>query len=491
MTKHPPENRFRNKPDRRKTRLPGGKSSALSAGHLQKIGAVANCIVLGTAVLLIAGALLVLKRPEISETEKRKLTEFPEFSVSALVNGNYTSGILKYYTDTVPGRQTWMDLGASLKEATGFRLGGVKIHGGTLGGEDKPPIDTPPVDPPITDAPPTTDEPSVTTDPTETTAPPVTAPPTTNPVTTAPAQTEAPDDEGEFRGASNGILVYNKRAIMLYGGSYACALDYANALNEYKAQLGPDIKVWSMTTPTAVAYYLPEKYAAYSNSQKDHISYLASKLKNVTEVNAYEALLPHVNENIYTRTDHHWTTLGAYYAAQAFAKAADVPFADLSTYTKYEREGYVGTMYAYSDYDPVIKNNPETFVYYKPSNNYETEYYDGYYQNGFKSSLFFDWVSTEASYCVFIGSDDRVTHITTDCKNGRKLFLIKDSYGNALVPFLTGSFEEIYVVDFRYFKLNPISFMKEHGITDFLCSTCAFVACGGSGSSALERMSNY
>ena len=84
-----------------------------------------------------------------------------------------------------------------------------------------------------------------------------------------------------------------------------------------------------------------------------------------------------------------------------------------------------------------------------------------------------------------------MTHITTDCKNGRKLFLIKDSYGNALVPFLTGSFEEIYVVDFRYFKLNPISFMKEHGITDFLCSTCAFVACGSSGSSALERMSNY
>ena len=99
-------------------------------------------------------------------------------------------------------------------------------------------------------------------------------------------------------------------------------------------------------------------------------------------------------------------------------------------------------------------------------------------QNGFESSLFFDWVDISSSYLVFIGSDDRVTHITTDVKNGRRLFVIKDSYGNALVPFLTGSFEEIWVVDFRYFELNAVEFMKEHEITDFMVSMCAFFSCG-------------
>ncbi|MBR2453866.1 MAG: hypothetical protein IKB35_02575, partial [Clostridia bacterium] len=79
---------------------------------------------------------------------------------------------------------------------------------------------------------------------------------------------------------------------------------------------------------------------------------------------------------------------------------------------------------------------------------------------------------------------------TTDCKNGRKLFIIKDSYGNALVPFLTGSFEEIWVADIRYFTKNPIEFMKEQGITDYLCSMCAFFSCGPTGPLYLERLRN-
>lgn len=480
----PPENR-----GRAPRQTPNRKRSSFSAERLHTLCAVLNCLVLGVAILLIAAALLVLKRPTVSETEKRKLAEFPEFSLSSLVKGEYTAGILKYYTDTVPGRQTWMDLGATLKESTGFRLDGVKIHGGP---QVKPPVDTPPVDtPPVT--PPETTPPDSSTD-SDLTDPPVTDPPVTDPVVSVPETTPSVTedweilDEGHLT-ANNGILVVNKRAIMLYGGSYTCALQYADQMNAYKEMLGSDVKVWSMTTPTAVSYYLPKKYAAYTNSQKDHISYISENLRDVVEINAYEALLPHVDENIYTRTDHHWTTLGAYYAAQAFADAANVPFADLSTYEEKERTGYVGTMYAYSDYDPVIKNNPETFVYYKPRNRYTTEYNNSLLSDNWqKSSLFFDWVSLEASYCVFLGDDNRVAHIETDCKNGRRLFLIKDSYGNALVPFLTGSFEEIWVVDFRYFQQNPIAFMQEHNVTDFLCSTCAFVACGGSGSRALERM---
>ena len=54
--------------------------------------------------------------------------------------------------------------------------------------------------------------------------------------------------------------------------------------------------------------------------------------------------------------------------------------------------------------------------------------------------------------------------------NGRKLAILKDSYGNAEVPFYTGSFEEIYVIDVRHFKPNAIDFIKEHGVTDVLFS---------------------
>ena len=82
-------------------------------------------------------------------------------------------------------------------------------------------------------------------------------------------------------------------------------------------------------------------------------------------------------------------------------------------------------------------------------------------------------------YLVFMGGDERITHLNTDCKNGRKLCIIKDSYGNALVPTLTSSFEDIWVVDMRYFKPNIIKFMQERGITDVLFAMNTYSATGG------------
>ena len=494
----------------------------LSKERLERRLDLVRVICLGTVMAVVGIGLLVLERPTESLAEKRKLAEKPAFSLSAVLDGSYMRQMTKYYTDTVPYRDLLVDLGASVPEYLGVRVDGVKIHGDipvVPPVDDKPPVITEP--PVTTDAPVTTEpvtEPPVTTEPVTTdtpvtgepvitdpvtdpvtepvteppvteppvTEPPVTEPPVTEPpVTTAPPVTEELPDVNDIL-RENGIIVLNKRAIMLYYGSYDATARYAASVNEYKKALGDKVNVWSMITPTAVAFYLPDKYSAYTNDQKGHIEYAATLLQGATEINAYAALLPHVKENIYTRTDHHWSTLGAYYATEAFAKKAGVPFAPLSTYKKIEREGYVGTMYAFTG-DQVLKNNPETFVYYKPQNDYSVEYFDRNMQNGFASSLFFDWVDTTNSYLVFIGSDDRVTHITTDCKNGRRLFVIKDSYGNALVPFLTGSFEEIWVVDFRYFELNAVQFMKDHEITDFMVSMCAFFSCG-TGVGYLESM---
>ena len=82
-------------------------------------------------------------------------------------------------------------------------------------------------------------------------------------------------------------------------------------------------------------------------------------------------------------------------------------------------------------------------------------------------------------YLVFMGGDDKITHVETDCKNGRTLVIFKDSYGNALVPCLTSSFENIYVYDMRYFELNAIDFCKQVGCTDLLFAMNTFSATGG------------
>ena len=71
-----------------------------------------------------------------------------------------------------------------------------------------------------------------------------------------------------------------------------------------------------------------------------------------------------------------------------------------------------------------------------------------------------------ASYTVFIGTDDCIFQADTDVDNGRVLVIFKDSFGNALVPFLTNSFSTIYLCDFRYFNTNAAAFVENVGATD-------------------------
>lgn len=236
-----------------------------------------------------------------------------------------------------------------------------------------------------------------------------------------------------------------------------------------------------MVVPTAGAYYLPDGYEQYNASHRDSINSITNKLVNVINVDGYAALEAHTNEYIYTRTDHHWEPLGAYYAAKAFCEMAQVPVKELSTYKTETIEGFVGTMYAFTDYNERIKNDPDTFTYYIPS----TDYTATYYTTDFKAdeqltqfhSIFVDQPASGA-YSTFMGGDQKIVKIETANKNGRKLCIFKDSYGNAEVPFFIDSFEEIYVCDIRYFDLYAPDFIKDNGITDVLFTMCTFSAVG-------------
>ena len=267
--------------------------------------------------------------------------------------------------------------------------------------------------------------------------------------------------------------------ISLYGGGDGA--NYATYLNEFKELVGSSVNVFNMVVPTAGAYYLPAGYEDYNASHRDSINSIANKLVNVINVDGYAALEAHTSEYIYTRTDHHWEPLGAYYAAKAFCDIAQTPAKELSTYTTETIDGFVGTMYAFTDYNELIKNDPDTFTYYIPS----TEYTATYYTTDFKvdeqfsqfHSIFVDQPASGA-YSTFMGGDQKIVKIETANKNGRKLCIFKDSYGNAEVPFYIDSFEEIYVCDIRYFDLYAPDFIKENGITDILFTMCTFSAVG-------------
>ena len=437
---------------------------------LKPVFASANIIYSAVFFGAVTIAMLALPRPEKSLIEQRTLATFPEFTYEDFINGKYTNGITEFYDDTVPYRDEIKKIAAGIKGAYGVELNNAEIHGQLVAitTEDE---DIPVVAPVTTES--TTTEKQVDL-PAGTTAV------TTAPVTTTTVTTEKNINEIADGVITNGQVVVKRNdghywAISLFGGGKGTT--YASALNRFHEELGEDVKIYTMIAPTAGEYYLPSNFAEYNAIQKKSVDSISAQLdEDIVTVDAISALAEHTDEDIYLRTDHHWQPLGAYYAAEAFAKAADVPFADISTYEKVVKDGYVGTMYSFTESVNIL-NDPEQFVYYKPANKYSTYYYDTAYNFDYEFPLFID-MPVGSSYSTFMGGDMKIVRIETDVKNERKLLIFKDSYGNAEIPFYTGSFEEIYVCDMRYFDLNAVEFIKENGITDLLFTMCTFSATG-------------
>lgn len=428
--------------------------------------ALFNIIVI--ILVLLAGFvyLLFFKRDTVSHEENRNLTEFPKFSVESYLKGEYTEGIANYYDDTVPNRSFFKTvISKYIMPLKGVKYGssgndgdGVELYNTAKDNSQEQPKENP-------------------TESKQTTVSGTTG---TGTITTTTTAETLPDANvaaanGEL---ANNILVVNKRGIMLYGGAWGNEIKYAEDVNAYKEALGKDINVYSMVLPTSVSYYLPENYLDLVESEKKDLDSIEENLKDVINVDAYTALLKHKQEALYSRTDHHWQPLGAYYASQEFAKVAGVDFADISEYNKHVLSGYVGTLYGYTKSSTLLEN-PEPFIYYEPKTDVEVTQYTSSFTNPTETELLLnpDTLDNSSYYLVF-GMDDNIRHVKTQCKNGRTLVIFKDSYGNALLPFLTSSFENIYLCDVRYFDINAKSFIEEVEATDVLFAMCTYSAVG-------------
>ena len=478
----------------------------------RRISDIVYLMTILTAFETLGIAMLVFPRSTESITEKRELKKFPELSSESWFSGEFTAGVSEWFSDTVPARDEVTNLSTQLRELRGFRQDGIRLHNvGTVQSDtSKPSASAPeqnsepsaPEQPASAEATGETSgtqssgsaQTSQTSQPSQTTQ--------TSQIqqtTAVPTEEEEPviNEDDAVTITNNGIAVVGTRALMLYGGSYSVGEQYADVVNKYKEALGSGVNVYTMIIPTSCEFYSPESVKVYCGSQKDNIDYVYSLLKNTTGVDAYSALKKHVREDIYLRTDHHWAPLGAYYAAQAFAEAAGVPFKDISEYEQRVVHDYVGTMYGYTE-DVVLKNNPEDFVYYVPKTvEYSTTYYDYILQDGkivganapYNADFFIKYGDGNGmAYCTFMGGDAKIVKVSTNAGTGRKLAIFKDSYGNALPPYLMGSFDEIVVIDMRYFTHNAVDYLKENGITDVLFANNAFHAATAS---TITHYSNF
>lgn len=291
------------------------------------------------------------------------------------------------------------------------------------------------------------------------------------------------DPEVVVRKGARGIVVvdsgYTVRAMSTFSGAPVYGGNYAAAINRYRREFNDSVRIYSMVVPIAIAYYEPEDSPIRTIDQARAIDVIYDNLDgDVVPVDIYDALWDHAGEPIYARTDHHWAPLGAYYAAEEFCRIAGLPFLQLNYYEPRVVHDWVGTMARFSR-DASVRRHPEEFVYYVPQGvDYTTTYIT--YRLGKKQRVIGENPPKEgeffvhyndgsvAAYSTFMGGDARTVKVQTGVPNGRKLMIIKDSFGNALTSFLFASVEEIHVVDFRYFNRNIKEYAVQNGITDIM-----------------------
>ncbi len=422
----------------------------------------------GVLFLLLAVVFDTLPRPAYSELEKRELKTFPTFTTDSLWSGDWAEAISAWFSDSQPFRDDFMTLSMTFKDWVKLKVGddNVTFHAATQGMEEFAVEDE--------------EGDSVAADDGR------------NPETYV--NTLTADEKAKV--SNTGIVIIGKgenvRALMCFGGGPKSGTAYARACNTYKETF-PDVNVYCMIVPSAAAFYMPEKMSRMSRDQSATLRNIYQNLDSAVQaVDIYTVLGEHANEDIYLRTDHHWSPLGAYYAARKFAQVAGVPFRDLDEAGYYQPDTirrFVGTMYGYSQ-DIAVKNAPEDFIYYLPVKaQYEATFQQYIVDKSYQITSvgrphvapFFRKFKHGSSlaYSTFMGGDTKLTAVRTNVGNGRRLIILKDSYGNALPGYLFYSFEEIHVIDGRYFTHNMKEYVRENGITDILFANNIFQACGG------------
>lgn len=431
----------------------------------------------------------------ISVEEKTEFT-LPEFSLRALLDGTYIPALEKYYADTFPGRDALLSANRTLNRFyyySGTGEDAVLIVNQTdsaaNGGESldavqkgleaaSSPQDTPTVQPETEPeqpdkAPENAQDAADTTEP-ETEQPTKPEEPAAEP---DPELQTPEEDEASYAGA---VVVVGDRAMEIPTRLDSYIESYAQAVGNLSAALGEDVRTISLITPNGGEFYSPESLHTGEHSQKDMIDYCYSQMAdNIVTVDAYAALRSHTDEYIYFRTDHHWTQLGAYYAYTAFCKAAGFDAVALDEFETGRYDEFLGSMYGFTKGYPqseVLKQNPDYLDYYLPLADTHARYYaDGSLENGTPVSVVYTQLDASVSnkYLCFIGGDTPICIVESDV-SGPTCIVLKESYGNAFVPFLTSHYSRIIVIDPREFNqdgkpsLNLAEFAADQGVDDLI-----------------------
>ncbi len=395
-----------------------------------------NVIVFCGLLLLGGIASLAMKKGSVSVMENRKLASFPKYSDSLFWKGKYFKDIEAWYADNFPFRDNWISAGTSFKNKLGFQSSEIKIYDETNNSEANEIKDT-----------------------------------TKKKIADGPL----PDD-GATGEVKKKVFVFKNRAFEMFGGGAGMGKSYADVINSYNKLLSPGIQIYNLIIPVALEFEITEKYAKLQKPNRPAIENIYnSEDSTIKKVWAIDEIRKHREEYIYFHTDHHWTSLGAYYAYRAFCETAGLTPVSLDTIASKSKPAFLGSLYRLTR-DAGLQSNPDSVRYYLFRDS--VSFYIGNNTIGSwsKSKMYAEGASGSNSYSVFLQGDLPTVKMETQHKNGRKIAVVKESYGNAFAPFLINNYEKVIVVDQRYYTGDFIKMLKAEGINELLFINNIFAA---------------
>lgn len=270
----------------------------------------------------------------------------------------------------------------------------------------------------------------------------------------------------------DGVVVVGDTAYELYTYREASAKAYAKAVNSLAESLEGKANVYDMVIPLSSEITFPDNLRDNINStnQRDAmLSIMGMMNDKVKSVDIYDALMKHRTEYIYFRTDHHWTALGAYYAYTALCEEMGIEPEALGDYKTKEFDGFVGSFYNDTKAEE-LREKPDVITAYLPKSEAKMHVTPAK-GDAYDWDVIYDVSSYGASlkYSTFIASDNPFTEITNqNLTDESACIVVKESFGNAFVPFLVDHYQHVYVVDYRYWQGDLAALAKEKNAKDVI-----------------------
>lgn len=369
-----------------------------------------------TFLLLLAASVYVFLSPaDIAsiEAENREPAKLPQFSGETLISGEFASGFDTYVNDNIGFRGQLTSLSDDIKSYFGFTP---KLVGKVI---------------------------------------------------------SSTSDIGTEETLETSLMLLNGRVMEMFSKKPEVEEEYAKALNNIRSALPDGVKMYSMLVPTQLEFAQPI-YSNAQDSQEQCIEDINSMLSaSIEPVDAYgklkaaeEALPEGTEDNLYFKMDHHWTMDGAYCGYEAMMEKTGMRPVSKDDFELKQGEDFYGTLYLKAKSD-MEEPDPEKLYYYDVESPGDFElimrvvYDDGSELEYGQNAPVFD--STKEGYLFFLGGDQPVIEITNNkIKEGKTIVIIKDSYANALVPWLINNYEKVVLIDPRSFKGSLIKEIERY-----------------------------